>query len=138
MAKKKKNKQYRHPIPDRNQLIDYLEAAGRPVKADKILKDHGLKGQRMRSLLVDRLYQMVRAGQILENRRNEFCLTAKLDLVTGVVSGHRDGFGFLIPDDGGDDLYLSAREMRALFDGDRIAARISGYDRRGRPSADAA
>ncbi|MEM7431350.1 MAG: ribonuclease R [Pseudomonadota bacterium] len=133
MPKSKKNKQYRHPIPDRNTLIDYLEAAGRPVKADRILKDHNLKGQRMRSLLVDRLYQMVRAGQVLENRKGEFCLTAKLDLVTGRVSGHRDGFGFLIPDEGGDDLYLSARAMRSLFDGDRVAARIRGHDHRGRP-----
>jgi ribonuclease R len=80
----------------------------------------------MRTLLVDRLYQMVRAGQIIENRRGEFCLTAKLDLITGVVSGHRDGFGFVIRDDGGDDVYLSAREMRPLFDRDRVAIKIIG------------
>ena len=53
----------------------------------------------MRSLLVDRC-RHGRAGQILENRRGEFCLTAKLDLVTGTVSGHRDGFGFVVRDDG--------------------------------------
>jgi ribonuclease R len=76
---------------------------------------------------------MVRAGQILENRRGEFCLTAKLDLVTGTVNGHRDGFGFVVRDDGEpDDIYLSAREMRSLFDGDRVAVRIVGLDRRGR------
>jgi len=93
----------------------------------------GLKGQRMRSLLIDQLNDMVRAGQILENRRGEFCLTAKLDLVTGKVSGHRDGFGFVIRDDGDpDDIFLSAREMRALFDGDRVAIRIVGDDHRGR------
>ncbi len=97
------------------------------------MKAYGLKGQRMRALLVERLYDMVRAGQILENRRGEFCLTIKLDLVTGRVSGHRDGFGFVIRDDGDpDDVFLSAREMRALFDGDRVAIRISGEDHRGR------
>ncbi|MCH8278551.1 MAG: ribonuclease R, partial [Proteobacteria bacterium] len=62
-----------------------------------------------------------------------FCLTAKLDLVTGKVTGHRDGFGFVIRDDGDpDDIYLSARQMRSLFDGDRVAVRIKGLDRRGR------
>ncbi len=87
----------------------------------------------MRGLLVDRLQGMVAAGQILENRRKEYCLTAKLDLTTGRVSGHRDGFGFVIRDDeADDDIYLSAREMRALFDGDRVAVRIKGLDRRGR------
>jgi ribonuclease R len=90
----------------------------------------------MRSLLEDRLYAMVRAGQIIENRRHEFCLTAKLDLIAGVVIGHRDGFGFVRPDDGGDDVYLSAREMRPLFDGDRVAIKVTGRDRRGKPEGD--
>ena len=131
--KKSRAKPYKHPIPSQNNLIDFLTDVGKPMKVEPILKSFDLKGQRMRSLLVERLQSMVRAGQILENRRGEFCLTAKLDLVTGKVSGHRDGFGFVIRDDGEpDDIYLSAREMRALFDGDRVAVRIKGLDRRGR------
>ncbi|MCG8369754.1 MAG: ribonuclease R [Proteobacteria bacterium] len=129
-----KGKPYRHPVPGPNQLIDFLQEAGRPVGADAILRAFGLKGQRMRSQLVDRLNSMLRSGRIIENRRGEYCLTAKLDLVTGTVSGHRDGFGFVVRDDREtDDVYLSAREMRPLFDGDRVAVRIVGRDRRGRP-----
>ncbi|MGI9237691.1 MAG: ribonuclease R family protein, partial [Woeseiaceae bacterium] len=133
----RKSKRYKHPIPGKNELIDFLNEAGKPLKVEEILRQFSLKGQRMRSLLVDRLNGMVRTGQILENRRGEYCLTAKLDLVTGTVSGHRDGFGFVIRDDGEpDDVYLSAREMRSLFDGDRVAIRISGVDRRGRAEGD--
>jgi len=132
-AKTKKNKPYKHPIPSRNDLLDMLTDVGKPLKAEPIMQAYGLKGQRMRSLLMDQLQDMVRAGQILENRRGEFCLTAKLDLITGKVSGHRDGFGFVIRDDGDpDDIFLSAREMRSLFDGDRVAIRIIGDDHRGR------
>lgn len=128
-----KGKPYKHPIPGPNELIKFLTEAGRPLKVERILKGFELKGQRVRSLLVDRLHSMVRTGQILENRRGEYCLTAKLDLVTGTVSGHRDGFGFVVRDDGvPDDVYLSAREMRPIFDGDRVAIRISGKDHRGR------
>jgi ribonuclease R len=128
-----KAKSYKHPIPSQNDLIDFLNSVGKPLKVEPILKAFSLKGQRMRALLVERLADMVRAGQILQNRRSEYCLTAKLDLVTGRVSGHRDGFGFVIRDDGdSEDVYLSAREMRALFDGDRVAVRIKGLDRRGR------
>jgi ribonuclease R len=130
---KKKNKAYKHPIPSKNDLLDMLTDVGKPIKAEPILQAYGLKGQRMRSLLIERLQDMVKAGQILENRRGEFCLTAKLDLVTGKVSGHRDGFGFVVRDDGEpDDIFLSAREMRSLFDGDRVAIRIVGDDHRGR------
>ena len=129
----KKQKPYKHPIPGPNQLIDFLTEVGRPLKTGAIMKAFDLKGQRMRSLLADRLHSMVQSGQVLENRRGEYCLTAKLDLVTGTVSGHRDGFGFVARDDGdGEDIYLSAREMRSLFDGDRVAIRIKGHDRRGR------
>jgi ribonuclease R len=132
-AKTKKDKPYKHPIPSRNDLLDMLTEVGKPIKAEPIMQAYGLQGQRMRSLLIDQLQDMVRAGQILENRRGEYCLTAKLDLVTGKVSGHRDGFGFVIRDDGEpDDIFLSAREMRALFDGDRVAIRIVGDDHRGR------
>ncbi len=132
-GKKLAGKTYKHPIPSQNELIDFLTDVGKPLKVEPILKAFTLKGQRMRSQLIDRLQGMVRAGQILENRRGEFCLTAKLDLVTGTVSGHRDGFGFVSRDDGdADDVYLSAREMRSLFDGDRVAIRIKGLDRRGR------
>ena len=136
MTRKQKKKAYKHPIPNRNVLLEFLEKTGKPLKIKEILSHFDLKGQRMRALLEDKLYGMVRAGQIIENRRGEFCLTAKLDLVTGVVSGHRDGFGFVRRDDGGDDVYLSAREMRPLFDGDRVAVKIIGVDRRGKPEGD--
>jgi len=131
---KAKKAPYQHPIPSRNELIDFLEKAGRPLKVKQIIDGFGLKGERMRTLLEERLESMHRAGQIIENRRREYCLTAKLDLVTGTVSGHPDGFGFVARDDGdGDDVYLSAREMRALFHGDRVVIRVVGQDRRGKP-----
>jgi len=129
-----KKKPYKHPIPSRNELIDFLEKAGRPLKVKEIIDGLSLKGERMRALLEERLEAMHRAGQIIENRRREYCLTAKLDLVTGTVSGHPDGFGFVVRDDrDGDDVYLSAREMRSLFHGDRVVIRVVGFDRRGKP-----
>jgi ribonuclease R len=128
-----KKKAYKHPVPSRNELIEFLTNAGKPRKIQAILNGFGLKGQRMLSLLSDRLDAMVRAGQIIENRRHEYCLTAKLDLITGQVSGHRDGFGFVIRDDGDADIYLSAREMRSVFDGDRVAVKIIGLGHRGKP-----
>ena len=51
----------------------------------------------------------------------------------GVVSGHRDGHGFVVRDDGQPDLYLPPNEMRAVLHKDRVKARVVRYDRRGRP-----
>lgn len=133
---KPKKKSYKHPIPNRNKLIDFLEDAHKPLTIQEIMKGFNLKGQRMLALMLERLDGMVRAGQLIENRRREYCLTDKLELTAGRVSGHKDGFGFVIPDDGSDDIYLSAREMRRVFDGDRVAVKIVGVDRRGKPEGD--
>ena len=53
-------------------------------------------------------------------------------LITGKVVGHPEGYGFLIPDEGGKDLFLSQRQMHMALHGARAVARITGVDRRGR------
>ncbi|MFH7043001.1 ribonuclease R [Paucibacter sp. JuS9] len=58
---------------------------------------------------------------------------ALLSEVEGKLQGHRDGHGFLIPDDGQPDVYLSSQEMHAVMHGDRLRVRITRYDKRGRP-----
>jgi len=77
-----------------------------------------------------------RDGELLVNRKGELCIVAKLDLVTGTVQGHPDGFGFLVPDAGGDDLFLSPREMHKVLHGDRVTGKRTGFDRRGRPEGE--
>jgi ribonuclease R len=55
-----------------------------------------------------------------------------MDLHRGRVVAHPDGFGFLVRDEGGDDIFLPGRQMRSLLHGDRAVVRIRGMDRRGR------
>ena len=91
-----------------------------------------ITGDRQIAGLRQRLQQLATGGQLLVNRRDEYCLLEKLDAVTGLVSAHRDGYGFLITEDGSDDVYLPAPEMRQLLDGDRVAVRLGGQGPRGR------
>ncbi|MGH8829652.1 MAG: ribonuclease R [Polaromonas sp.] len=51
----------------------------------------------------------------------------------GTVSGHRDGHGFVLRDDGEADIYLPPNEMRAVLHMDRVKARIVRHDRKNRP-----
>ncbi len=50
----------------------------------------------------------------------------------GLVTGHRDGHGFLISNDG-QEIYIPANEMRAVLHRDRLRVRVVRYDKRGRP-----
>lgn len=76
---------------------------------------------------------MERDGQIRPDRDGRYRLTHSPSFIEGRVSGHRDGFGFLLPDDGSDDVFLPEKEMQKVLNGDRVQARIVGTDRRGRP-----
>jgi ribonuclease R len=126
-------KKYKNPVPSRSYILEFLEERGVPIPLDDLVEAFELN-QRERTALSHRLSAMVRDGQVLPNRRDEYCLVDRIALVTGVVSAHRDGFGFVIPDqDGAEDVFLTPRYMRELMDGDRVAVRVSGHDRRGRP-----
>ncbi len=103
------------------------------MKLEPLAELLAVRGGRPREALRRRLQELTAGGVLLLNRREEYCLLEKLDAVTtGVVSAHRDGFGFLITDDGGEDVYLPPPEMRQLLDGDRVAVHVSGHGPRGR------
>ena len=132
-GKKSRASRYKHPIPDRNALLDYLRDRGKPQSSEDIAAAFDVRTERSQERLLDQLNSMARAGQVLRNRGGDFCLVEKLDLVPGVVRGHPDGFGFVMPDDGSERIHLSPKEMRTVFHGDRVAAKVEGHDRRDRP-----
>ena len=66
-------------------------------------------------------------------KKNTSNHSVDLDEFEGVVEGHRDGHGFVQRDDGQSDVYLPANEMRAVLHRDRVLARITRTDRKGRP-----
>ena len=123
------------PPLDRGQLLAELREAGVPTSPEELARALGVK-RRDQDGFAAALDEAVRAGDILVNRKGELLVAAKLDLVRGRVQGHPDGFGFLVPDAGGEDLFLSPREMHKALHGDRVAARVSGTDRRGRPEGE--
>ncbi|MGH8314135.1 MAG: ribonuclease R [Steroidobacterales bacterium] len=120
-------------MPEREQILQALREHGVPIPAAELAQRLAVGGDAEREAFAGRLAAMERDGQLMTNRKGQLCVVAKLDLVTGTVQGHPDGFGFLVPDDGGSDLFLSPKEMHKALHGDRATARRVGVDRRGRP-----
>ncbi|UUY09983.1 ribonuclease R [Pseudomonas sp. J452] len=123
---------YENPIPSRELILQHLSERGSPAAREELMVELGLTTEDQEEALRRRLRAMERDGQLIYTRRGTYAPVDKLDLIRGRISGHRDGFGFLVPDDGSDDLFLSPAQMRLVFDGDRALARVSGLDRRGR------
>lgn len=125
-------KKYANPIPSREFILEQLTERGRPATYHQLLDEFDLSHLEAKEALKRRLQAMVRDGQLLKNRRNAYGPIDKLELIPGRVVAHKDGFGFVIPDGEEEDLYLNARQMRTVFHNDRVLARVSGYDNRGR------
>ncbi|KGP62994.1 ribonuclease R [Legionella norrlandica] len=142
MSKKSKDpfysrerEKYADPIPSREYIMDILDEYGRPMSRNKLLDKLDVDSESQQESLGFRLKAMLRDGQIMQDRRGRFCLLKKINLLRGTVQGHPDGFGFFIPDDGSEDMVLSAKEMKAVMHGDIVLAYQTGMDRRGRPEA---
>ena len=127
---------YETPLPSRELILTTMGEQGVPLGVEELYTLLEISDEE-RDIFNRRLNAMEREGQIIKNRKGALCIADKLDLIAGVVQGHPDGFGFLIPDDktkvSGDDVFLSPKEMSQVMHGDRAMVRISGLDRRGRP-----
>ena len=127
---------YETPLPSRELILTTMSEQGVPLGVEELYTLLEISDEE-RDIFNRRLNAMEREGQIIKNRKGALCIADKLDLIAGVVQGHPDGFGFLIPDDktkvSGDDVFLSPKEMSQVLHGDRAMVRISGLDRRGRP-----
>ncbi|NPA71375.1 MAG: ribonuclease R, partial [Gammaproteobacteria bacterium] len=124
---------YDNPIPSREFIIGALEEAQKPLRLYQIAKilEIDEDDEERYEAMSRRLKAMVRDGQLIRNRRGAFGLLKKMDLVRGRVSGHPDGYGFLVQEEG-KDLFLSEKEMQKVLHGDIVVASIIGEDRRGR------
>src|SRR3972149_10962019 len=130
----REREQYEHPLPSREFILQMLAEQGVPVAEEELLDILRIEKDE-EDLFSRRLREIERDGPIMRNRKRAICVVDKLNLVKGKVQGHPDGFGFLIPEDGSPDMFLSEKEMHQALHGDVVMVRQSGVDRRGRPEA---
>jgi ribonuclease R len=117
---------------ERQAIVDALTGSGSPLTDKELAERLGIDEQG-RSVLALALAELERDGRIVRNRAGLLLVTARADLLSGQVQGHREGHGLLVRDDGGTDLVLDDHEMSKVLHGDRVLARMTGSDRRGRP-----
>lgn len=114
-----------------------LRTAGFPMEMDDLKEYVMLSHKGISSEVFDRAFNKLKeAGRIFTNREDIVLLTSSAKLQTGVVQGHRDGFGFLICEEDVPDMYISPEEMTKVLPGDIVVAREAGTDYRGRVLAD--
>ena len=97
----------------------------RPLDKIEIGRKLGLKTSE-RAALRKTLRELEHAGEIARIRKNRYVLPAEADLVTGKLSIHQAGYGFLTNESPGQpDIFIAAENTGTAMHGDRVVARVS-------------
>lgn len=145
MAKKKRYQdphaareaaRYDNPVPSRELIIQLLNDQGKPLTVRELRGSLGVTEEDDKVAFERRLGAMIRDGQLVKNRKGQYGLASRMDLICGRIQGHRDGFGFVIPEQRDmEDLFVSPRQMLAVMDGDRVLVTAEGRNRFGKREA---
>ncbi|VAW52907.1 3'-to-5' exoribonuclease RNase R [hydrothermal vent metagenome] len=127
---KQEAQRYDNPVASRSLILQTIKDAGMMTQSS-VFKTLVVREDQEEGVS-RRLSAMVRDGQLVRNRRGGYLPVDEKHFVRGHVIAHADGFGFMVPDEGGDDLFLSAKQMRGVLHGDHVVATVTGVDRRGR------
>ncbi|MBC7861305.1 MAG: ribonuclease R [Burkholderiaceae bacterium] len=124
--------QHTHTIPSREEILGIFRSVKAALDPHSLAQSLDVHAESM-DVLLRRLRAMERDGQIKSDKSGAYALADQSGFIAGRVSSHRDGFGFVIPDQAGDDLFLPEKEMQKVLHGDKVLAKVVGVDRRGRP-----
>ena len=130
---KREATKYDQPIASRELILELMAERDVPMRFAELAAALNIQNDNDLLSLQKRLRAMQRDGQLISGRRGALGLPKKMDLVKCKIIGHRDGYGFASPVEGGDDFFLSSRQMYRVFDGDEVLVAQSGHDNKGRP-----
>src|SRR5215470_4283816 len=106
----------------------------------QLVRELGIRGNERREL-AQRLRAMVRKGELLELERDRYSLpeaAAGRNLIAGRLSMHRDGFGFVTPEDEAlrkkidGDIFVPPHAMANAMHGDRVLVELTSRSGAGR------
>ncbi|GAQ20863.1 ribonuclease R [Deinococcus grandis] len=121
------------PLPGADPLqsivVAQLRKLGRPVHVRDL--ERTFTRQTMNRLggwreLTDLLDTLVDAGEVIRTRKKTYGLPEAMSLIRGRFQASAAGFGFVIPDSGGEDYYVPAEQTLEAWNGDIVLVRQEG------------
>ncbi|MCY4045084.1 MAG: ribonuclease R [Cellvibrionales bacterium] len=129
-------KNYANPIASREHILDLIKEQRKPIRFNQLAEKLGIFDDESRQALTYRLGAMIRDVQLTQNRQGEYSAFDENQLVTGRLSINKEGFGFIIADDGKKDIFVSTRETRKAFHGDLVKVLVTRETRQGKRDGD--
>lgn len=119
-------------MPKHVELLELIrEALSHPLTEPELRR---ALPKKFRHGLDRNLKELEKSGDVVQIRYGRYGLADQMNLVTGKVQGHADGFGFVIPEaEGQRDVYIGPPNFREAMHGDRVVVRVEGHRRDGKP-----
>ena len=124
---------YDNPIPSREFILQTIRMHNAPMTKEEVFIALGITDETQQDAMRRRLRAMENDGQLVFTKRKCYALPEKLDLLKGMVIGHREGFGFLQVEGKKEDFFIPNVQMQKVMHGDYVLAQPNGFDRKGRP-----
>ena len=124
---------YDNPIPSREFILQIIREQNSPMSKEEIFAALSISEEEQQEAMRRRLRAMENDGQLVFTKRKCYALPEKLDLLKGMVIGHREGFGFLQVEGKKEDFFIPNVQMQKVMHGDYVLAQANGFDRKGRP-----
>lgn len=105
----------------KKNILAFLKQQEGSIHFASILRHFG--GRHIKGELKRMMEDMAADGEIVRFKGNSFAMASAAKSIRGRLSAHRDGYGFVTPEGGGDDIFIPQKFMKNAIHGDTVEVR---------------
>jgi len=107
-----------------SKILKLLRAkTNRPMKFAELMSLLSIPENQRREFRAQ-LKEMATEGTVVKLRGGRYGLPDEMNLIPGVLSGHPDGYGFVITEDDSEDIYIGRHKLGGAMHNDHVLVRI--------------
>ncbi|MEI6702353.1 MAG: ribonuclease R, partial [Deltaproteobacteria bacterium] len=107
----------------KKQILTFLKQREGSTHFASLLREFG--GRHVKRELKNMLEDMADDGEVVRLKGNSYTLPGKTKTLRGRISVHRDGYGFVTPEGGGEDIFIPSKYLKGALHGDLVEASSS-------------
>lgn len=109
------------------KIIAYVSKENyRPIRPRELARDMKIPEKNYRKFK-SLLRELVSSGDLVKVRGGRIGPPEKMNLKVGKLQITTKGFGFLIPDDKSEEIYIRANDTKTAMNGDKVVVRVKPY-----------
>lgn len=107
----------------KKHILEFFRRQQGAIPLDSIMREFG--GRHVKRELKNMLDDMTDDREIVRMKGNCYSLPGKMKSIRGRISVHRDGYGFVTPEGGGEDIFIPSKFLKSALHGDLVEASSS-------------